>query len=81
MEKERREEMTLQPIKPLNHDRSIPFPRQLKKDRANCYYCNLCGSRSNLRNAKMVWVEDIDKSYKEHYICGYCVVKWERRNK
>ena len=72
--------ITLHPVKPLGYDRSVPFPRQLKKDATNCYYCNICGSRSNLRNAKFVWVEDVERIYKEHYICGSCVTNWEKQD-
>lgn len=72
--------MTLQNVKPLDY-REHPFPRYIKRDRSGCYHCNFCGSNSNLRNAKFIWVEDIHKHYSEHYMCGYCIVKWERRNK
>ena len=58
-------------------DNDKPFPRQLRADKYGYYRCNICGSTSNNVNSRMVWVEDIDHNYKEHYICSSCMGNWE----
>jgi len=61
-------------------DSDSPFPRQLKADKYGYYKCSLCGSDSNSPNSRMVWVEDINRNYKEHYICSSCMGNWENKH-
>ena len=59
-------------------DNTKPFPKQLKSDVYGYYRCSFCGEGSNDSNSKFIWAEDINKHYKEHYICGTCIAKWEK---
>ena len=58
-------------------DNTKPFPKQLKADVYGYYTCSFCGKDSNQPESKFIWAEDIDRRYKEHYVCGTCVTKWE----
>ena len=59
-------------------DNTKPFPRQLKSDMYGYYRCTYCHKDSNSPKSKFIWVEDAERNYREHYLCGSCVDKWEK---
>ena len=46
-------------------DNTKPFPKQLKPDMYGYYHCGYCGEDSNSPKSKFIWVEDVEKHYKE----------------